>query len=314
MQDAPLFDDIAHGPQGGRAFWLTCPDGVKIRLGHWPAAAQGAARGTVLLFPGRTEYIEKYGPAAAEFTARGFDMVAIDWRGQGIADRAAPDRLLGHVGDFSEYQADVDRAMQAVTGLGLPGPFFLIGHSMGGCIGLRALHRGLAVKAAVFSAPMWGIRLSPLLRPVAHIMSWAVHTFGDGVKQAPATSRETYVEVAPFEDNQLTKDPEMWAFMRAQIETHPDLALGGPSVTWLNRALEETGQLARMAPPAVPTLTFLGSDERIVDARRIHALMHRWPDGTLVEVPGGEHEIMMEVPAARAMFYDRCESHFAARA
>jgi len=55
-------------------------------VGHWTGQH---VKGTVLLFPGRTEYIEKYGPAAADFLARGFATVVIDWRGQGLADRTS---------------------------------------------------------------------------------------------------------------------------------------------------------------------------------------------------------------------------------
>ncbi|MBL6429325.1 MAG: alpha/beta hydrolase [Maritimibacter sp.] len=314
MDDAPLFDEVAEGPKGGRAYWLTCPDGVKIRLAHWPKSGRRKARGTVLLFPGRTEYAEKYGPAAAEFAAQGYDMIAVDWRGQGIADRVAEDKLLGHVADFDDYQVDVDTVMAAVAELDLPKPYYLIGHSMGGCIGLRALHRNLPVNAAVFSAPMWGIGLATWLRPVAWSLSWLTHSFGDGTKLSPATKREGYVQIAPFEDNQLTKDPEMWAFMQRQLVAHPELALGGPSVTWLYLALRETASLARTPPPAIPTLTFLGADERIVATEPVHKVMEHWKNGELVVVPKAEHEIMMEVPDTRAMFYQRTVEHFQAHA
>ena len=58
--------------------------GVRIRVGLWHR--QGPA-GTVLLFPGRTEYVEKYGRTARLLAARGLATLVIDWRGQGIADR-----------------------------------------------------------------------------------------------------------------------------------------------------------------------------------------------------------------------------------
>ena len=83
---APLFPQ-ADGPQGGVAQWLTTSDGVRVRVAVW---GRDAPKGTVLLFPGRTEYVEKYGRAAGDLLARGFATVAIDWRGQGLADRLQP--------------------------------------------------------------------------------------------------------------------------------------------------------------------------------------------------------------------------------
>jgi len=129
METAPFFEDIAFGPAGGAAHWLTTDDGARIRVGHWPFAD---AKGTVLMFPGRTEYIEKYGDAAREMQAHGYASVAIDWRGQGIADRFLPERRLGHVGTFADYQKDVRAVMDHVRALGLPEPYYLVAHSMGG--------------------------------------------------------------------------------------------------------------------------------------------------------------------------------------
>ena len=64
-----VFDDVADAPPGGEAWWVPTTDGARVRVAAWPAAAGGPARGTVLLFPGRTEYVEKYGPAARHYTA-----------------------------------------------------------------------------------------------------------------------------------------------------------------------------------------------------------------------------------------------------
>lgn len=75
MHDAPLFADVADGPEDGVAWWLTAEDGVRLRVGLWNRAA---SRGTVLLFPGRTEYIEKYGRAARALADRGHATLAID--------------------------------------------------------------------------------------------------------------------------------------------------------------------------------------------------------------------------------------------
>ncbi len=247
MLDAPLYTEIAQGPCGGKAYWLSAEDAVRLRVGHWAATPGTSTKGTVLIFPGRTEYIEKYGLIARELSDQGFHSLAIDWRGQGLADRPDQDRALGHVDDFAEYQLDVEAAVGLAKNLDLPKPWFLIGHSMGGCIGLRALHNGLPVDGAIFTAPMWGISMSPFLRPVAWSLSWALHMSPLKLMLTPGTKRQTYLALAPFEDNLLTTDPDMYHYMKGQAEAHPELTLGGPTTGWLYAALLETRAL--MATP-----------------------------------------------------------------
>ncbi|TNJ41772.1 alpha/beta hydrolase [Phaeobacter sp. B1627] len=317
---APFHADIAQGPDGGAAHWLTTADGLRIRAGHWRPAGQttgkasGQAAGTILLFPGRTEYVEKYGPIAREMGARGFAVLAVDWRGQGLADRALSDRRLGHVADFGEFQQDVAALCAHAEALDLPKPWFLLGHSMGGAIGLRSLYEGLPVQACVFTAPMWGIRIPFALRPVAGILTKFGAALGQSHRLVPTTTIEQYVQVSPFEDNTLTNDAEMYAFLQMQMEAQPDLALGGPTVQWLGAAMRECKSLASKASPDLPCLTFLGDSEQIVSTEAVHARMARWPAGRLDLVAQAQHEILIERPQTRSRVYDSIADHFAAHA
>jgi lysophospholipase len=308
---APLHADLADGPPGGRAFWLRAADGTRIRAAHWPCG--GTARGTVLLFPGRTEYVEKYGRTAADLARRGYDTLAIDWRGQGLADRALPDPMTGHVGRFDEYQQDVAALVDLARHLCLPEPFFLIAHSMGGCIGLRALMQGLPVRAAAFSAPMWGIMMAASLRPAALALSALSRMVGQAHRYAPGTTNQTYVAQFPFAGNVLTTDADMYAYMKRQVLTCPELSLGGPSMGWLNAALAECADLARQPAPNLPALCALGTSEKVVDPLPIHRRMAGWPKGRLDLYPGAEHEVIMELPAHRDRFLDSAAALFAAQ-
>ncbi|QYK43146.1 MAG: alpha/beta hydrolase [Paracoccaceae bacterium] len=306
--EAPLHHGIADGPPGGRAFWLRADDGLRLRAAHWP----GGDRGTVFLIPGRTECIEKYGRAAGDLVARGFHVLAIDNRGQGLADRLTPDPMLGHVGRFADYQRDLRAALPLVQALGLPAPLHLLGHSMGGAIGLRALIEAFPVRSAVFSAPMWGIAMAPMLAPVVRVMGAAARATRLGARYAPSTRPVPYPLAAPFEDNTLTTDRAMWDWMGGQLRAHPELGLGGPSLHWLDCALAECNWLARQPLPAIPALVIVGTGERIVEVRRLRALIDRWPTARLDMAEGAQHEVMMETPAIRARFFDAAAAHFAA--
>lgn len=298
---APLFTDIHPGPAPAAAYWLQTPDNQRIRIGAWTPEA---ARGTVLIFPGRTEYVEKYGVAAAEFAARGLASIAIDWRGQGLADRLLDDPLVGHVAHFTDYQKDVAAMMRAARTLGLPRPFFLVAHSMGGCIGLRAVMEGLSVQAAAFTGPMWGIHISPHMRLAARALSTLMPKLGKGHMLPYGTTRDPYPLTAPFDDNLLTTDAQMYDMMRDQFTAHPELQLGGPSYVWLREALAETKHLAGRAAPSLRSIAYVGSNERIVDIPRITDRMEHWKGGHLTTVEGGEHEVLMERPSLRKPVYD----------
>lgn len=308
-ETAPLFADLAEGPPAGRALWLRTGDGVKIRAAIWG----DGPKGTVFLFPGRTEYIEKYGRAAADLQARGFTTLVVDWRGQGLAQRAYPDRLIGHVDGFDDYQRDVDALMALAQTEGLPRPFHLLCHSMGGCIGLRTLTRGLPFASAVFSAPMWGISMAAWSRPLAHILGRLAPVFGQSHRYAPGTGGQTYVLAAPFQGNVLTTDPAMWDYMRRQVAAHPDLALGGPSLGWLGAALRECASLAALPAPNTSAITALGTSEKVVDVAPIHLRMAGWSNGRLDLYHGAEHEVPMETPAHRARFFDAAAALFSAK-
>ena len=307
LAPAPLFTDVAPGPAGGVAYWALTSDGKRIRVGHWPLEG---AKGTVLLFPGRTEYIEKYGTTAAELAGIGLATLAIDWRGQGLADRLLDDPLVGHVEAFSDYQKDVAALLRAARELHLPRPFFLLAHSMGGGIGLRAVMEGLPVQAAAFTGPMWGIYVKPHLRLMASLLARLMPRIGRGHDLPPGTTIDPYVLADPFEDNMLTTDPQMWDMMRDQLTAHPELSLGGPSYTWLREAMAETRHLASRAAPNLPALAFLGSNERIVSVPPIKARMESWKGGRLETIKGGEHEVLMEAPELRKPVFEALEKFY----
>lgn len=299
--DAPYRADLAQGPEGARAQWLTAADGVRSRLVIWPRAG---ARGSVLILPGRTEYAEKYGPVAADLARSGLAAAAIDWRGQGLAQRLLPDPLKGHVGQFAEYQADLDACLAALdrrAGSDLPQPRLMLAHSMGGAIGLRALLRGAgAFSAAAFSAPMWGLQLGGG-RALGRALRLAAR-LGLGARYCPppATGARSYVASAPFAENVLTTDPESYARMRDHVAAEPLFGLGGPTIGWLAAALAEIDALAALPSPALPALCLLGGAETVVAASAVRARMARWPGGTLVPLEGARHEVLMDTADRRA--------------
>lgn len=305
MEKAPYFA-VPEGEAVAEAYWVRADDGVRFRVAAW---ARQDAKGTVLLFPGRTEYVEKYAIAAGELAADGYATLSIDWRGQGLADRLQSNKNAGHVEAFSDYQKDVQALLNAAEELDMPKPYFLLGHSMGGAIGLRALYKDLPVKAAAFTGPMWHIGLGKM-RPLAYLLSVILRALGMGNWLAPGTKNETYVLDVAFEDNKLTKNRDMYARLQAQARANIELCIGGPSIRWVNEALVECSDMAKMQAPAVPCVTFLGTDEDIVDPQAIKDRIAGWSNGALEMIEAGEHEVLMEGAETRAKIMGKITSLF----
>lgn len=302
---APYHDELSGAECADASVWLQTDDSIRLRATLWRANQGAGCIGTVLLFTGRTEYVEKYGRTARDLTAHGLNVVSLDWRGQGLSDRLLENPLIGHVDHFSDFQRDVAALTSWVETQDLPKPWFLLAHSMGGAIGLRALLNGLPVQAAAFSSPMWGISIAPLLRPIAHGLARASKTLGFSKRLAPGSDTGPYLLSAPFEDNTLTRDRESFDQMREQIVALPALQLAGPSLRWLDEALRECNDLATEKSPTQPCLTLLGDNERIVDTQRIRDRMSVWPNGELDVVSDAEHETLMEGPERRALLASR---------
>ena len=299
MENAPFRADLAEGPEDVRALWRRCSDGRRIRVVLWRAVG---TKGSVLLFPGRTEYAEKYGRVACDLNGAGYAVATVDWRGQGFSDRLADDARLGHVASFRDYQMDVAELVSTARADGMPEPWFLVAHSMGGCIGLRSLIEGLPVRKAVFSAPMWGFKMPFFIWPVAFVLPHLLGPLGIECRYVPGSGPGNYVAEAGYDTNLLTCDRETFAHMARQLTEEPGLVLGGPSTGWVGSAIAEHRWLGRMPRPELPVLTALGSDERIVSTSAIHRMHAKWPSARLRVIEGARHEVMMEVPAIRTRF------------
>lgn len=309
MQPAP-FHQLPDDPLApAAAWWLTAEDGVQLRVAHWQSAP--APRGSVLLLPGRTEYVEKYSRIAGSLSTAGYDVLSIDWRGQGMSARLQSNPRPGHVGDFADYQLDLLEMIVAATDLGLPKPWHLLSHSMGGCIALAGLHSDLPVATAVFSAPMWGINLRQMPHGVALGLAYLAGRLGRGGVAAPGSGAAgTYLLDEAFSANLLTLDATEWSLMLREAAAWPHLTIGGASYNWVGKALNECARLSRLTSPDIPALITLGGQEKIVSSAAIRDRAARWPDAELLTIDSARHEVMMCTAENKTLFLDAALAHF----
>ncbi|HTX48825.1 MAG TPA: alpha/beta hydrolase [Caulobacteraceae bacterium] len=302
-EPAPLYGSAeAPVPAGASAEWVVGAGRKRLRAALFPALGQ--PRGSVILSGGRTEPIEKYLETAAELTARGFVVLAHDWRGQGLSERLLGERLKGHAVRSRDFVEDM-HALESAFEARLPKPWLAIGHSMGGCLSALVLAMGeRRVSAAVLTAPMFGILLGGVPEPVARALAAVSTAVGLGATLTPGSRMDE--PVAPFKDNILTHDAARYARNNALIAAHPDLALGPPTFGWLQFAFHAMDELRRgqaVTRVETPVTVIAAGADRIADNQLIRQVTERFPRGRYVEVPGAFHEILQETDEIRAVFW-----------
>ena len=292
-------------PEDGVVRELTTPDGVRLRYARW--APPPGRKGTVCVFVGRTEFIEKYFETVRDLRKRGFAVAVLDWRGQGLSQRQLSDPLKGHVNDFSDYDLDLATFVKEVVLPDCPPPHFALGHSMGAAVLLRAAHQGHRwFDRMVLSAPMIalpGLRGSAVARATARAMRFL------GFRRAYVPSRrdEAGIMVAtPFAGNALTSDPVRYARTCAVIETEPALGLGHPTVAWTDaafRTMRDFTEPTYAAKIRQPMLIVAAGADEVVSTPAAEDFAMTLRAGSHLVVPGARHELLMEQDRMRAQFW-----------
>jgi lysophospholipase len=290
-------------PDGVVTGTLTTDDGVSIRYARWHPPP--GRKGTVCLFPGRAEFIEKYFETVRDLRAHGFAVAILDWRGQGGSQRALGDPHKGHVGDFAEYEIDAENFMTQIVLPDCPPPLFAIGHSMGGSVLLRLARRGNRwFDRIVLSAPLVrlaGSRSSSYSRYAVRLMRLA----GMGSAYVPGGG-PTPVGLDAFINNNATSDPVRHARTKAVLESAPELGIGSPTVAWVDaayRAMADFAVPGFAAKVRQPLMLVAAGRDQVVSTAAIEDIATRLRAGSHLIIAGARHELMMEQDSYRGQFW-----------
>ncbi len=291
-------------PDNSIAGTLKTPDGVALRFARWQPPA--GRRGTVCIFQGRAEWIEKYFETVRDLRARGFAVAALDWRGQGLSDRALSDRRKSYVRDFAEYDSDLETFMREIVLPDCPPPIFAIGHSTGAAVLLRAAHRGHRwFDRMVLTAPLIKLGGVDYARGAGPLIVRALRMAGFGTMYVPKTDT-SIVETRPFVGNILTSDPVRYARNAAIIEAEPALSVGAPTVAWMDSAFRSMRAMRERSYPRrirQPMLIVAGGNDAVVSNAAIEDFASMLRAGSHLVIVGAQHEILMEQDRFRAQFW-----------
>lgn len=290
-------------PENVTAGTVKTPDGAELRFARW--APPAGRKGTVCVFTGRSESIEKYFETVRDLRDRGFAVAIIDWRGQGHSSRRLRDTRKGYVRSFSDYEIDVETFVTQVVLPDCPPPYFALAHSMGGTVLLRLAHSGKRwFDRVVLSAPMIDLPGSRTALP-ARLLLRAMRIAGQGSRYVPGGSDEIS-GLASFVNNPLTSDPVRYARNAAILEEDPTLGIASPTVAWADAAFSAMMTFRRVSYPSQirqPILMLAASSDAVVSTAAIEEFAYHLRAGSHLVIAGAKHEILQEQDRYRSQFW-----------
>lgn len=296
--------ELNPAPPDAIASYIRTKDNVRLRVARWRCGDDCA--GTVAIFPGRAEFLEKYFEVAADLLNRNFDVVILDWRGQGGSDRLAPHPGKGHVGNFSAYLRDLEALRREILEPFCRPPFFALGHSMAGAVLLEQARAGRSpFERIVLTAPMIDLyRLR--FAGVAHSLTPILSALGFGRAFAPGYGGATPYLTRSFQGNVLTSDPERFARAASVVAAAPEIAIGAPTIGWASAAFRQMRRFSDAEYPRrilTPILMFAAGVDRVVDSAAAEAFASRLKIGRCITLSRARHEILIERDPIRAQFW-----------
>ena len=283
--------------------FVETPDGFSIRYARFRTESH-PAKGTVIVLQGRNETIEKYFETVSDLLGSGFDVVAFDWRGQGGSQRFFSRIDSGYIDSFEQYAIDLETVFEEIALPDCRPPYFFLGHSTGALVALYVAPAYVnRVRRMVLNAPFLGVPVTDFKRSAMRAVTRLMGFLGLGNLYVSGGSAGRLRK--PFGINPLTSDPARYA-RNIEIPTeNPDLALGGPSASWMSAvfdAIDVVSDPAHMAQTTIPTLVLMAGEERVVSNDAISWQIGHLRSASLLTIDGASHEMLQEADAYREQF------------
>lgn len=281
--------------------FLKLPSGSILRYKFWSPAVNPKPI-HVLMLQGRGTSIEKSEHFINKLVDQGYTVWSFDWRGQGRSTRSA-----GRRGYIDSYKTYLDDMGYFVENLVLPdlgkNLLVLMGHSMGGHIGLRFLAENPGIfQAALLAAPLMDLATGIYPKPVARMLTNVMcklgldkaYIFGHG-QYDPRTE--------PFEGNLITRNSANFYEMRRIQQENPDLIVGGATFGWVGATMASTDVLMRpdyLGRVTVPIHLMTAGDEQIIDNQRVQLACGWMKRCSLEVIKGAKHQLFSETDDVQA--------------
>nr|WP_242698638.1 alpha/beta fold hydrolase [Alteromonas sp. 5E99-2] len=259
------------------------------------------AHSAIVLLNGRVETFLKYKDVIFDLFNNGFAVFTLDHRGQGLSGRMTADTQQGYVEHFDDYVDDALCFIQEHVIKYWHKPLSLMCHSMGGAIGTLALLREPHLfQSAVLCSPMFGIRPA-LPNTLANILIRA------GLKKSQLKNKSSdyffgqgRYRVHPFKLNVLTHSKVRYQSILSLYAEQKHLRLGGVTSQWLAAAYQAMDTIENNAERITcPMLVLSSGDDKVIDNKRQHRVVHQFQNAEYVVVDGAYHELLCESDSYR---------------
>lgn len=264
--------------------------GHRIHFQH--SAPAQHVKGNVIALPGLSEFSEKYYETAQFFIKHGYGFAVIDWAYQGKSSRFNENSHKrysdGYDTDLSDLKYFIDHYID------IDAPLFLLGHSMGGHIGLRFLmQQPDYFQAASFSAPMIGIKdlkytswLIRLLNPFFRLVKTSYIPGGKNWNEGSRKSDGADI---------FSSDPARGSLHNAWCLHNPTLQVGNATIKWVLESLASSKILkSNLGKINIPTLLAIAGQEKLVDNSQIKKAGQKIMQSKILVLPKAKHEILVE--------------------
>jgi alpha-beta hydrolase superfamily lysophospholipase len=176
---------------------LTARDGTRLLVRRWPAVGEPVA--SMLLVHGLGDHSGRYERVGDAFAAAGIDVTAFDLRGQG-GSGGRP----GDVDRWGDFLDDVEDRLAVVRSEARSRPVILLGHSLGGLIGVDYVLDGrpspdllvLSSPSLDDGLPRWQHLVVPLVAVIAPRLALPNAWGGTALTRDPEVGRRAEADPA----------------------------------------------------------------------------------------------------------------------
>jgi len=298
-------------PPGGESGLVETPDGKLLRYAIWPPA-KDSRKGTVCVFEGRGEFIEKYFETVGDILDRGYGVAIFDWRGQGGSGVKGRKFFERHVASFDEYDEDLTTFMLDVVLPDCPPPYHAIAHSTGGLPLVLGLVRRHWFERVILTAPLFSLASTTIPWKLVHFLVGLLSAVGFGGFALPGRSARSFAATSFF-SNGFTSDEERFNRTKKIMRAAPYMTSKRPKIGWLNAAFSAMSKI-RALPKAsdlrAPVLVVSSRRDCVVSIDEAEAFANRIANATNIVIDGAQHEILLERDELREQFWAAFESFF----